>query len=117
MGYSFTDLGAEGCRRSLNALFFILWIEVKSVEGLILIGRVTVPVTRHSHVDGLVQNCSIPSVIAMEILQSGTKPSVYHNIYTVINYRVTKIVSRYISSYVTSYFHSITFYIVHNILK
>ena len=24
MGYSFTDLGAEGCRRSLNALFIIL---------------------------------------------------------------------------------------------
>ena len=23
MGYSFTDLGAEGCRRSLNALFFL----------------------------------------------------------------------------------------------
>ena len=26
MGYSFTDLGAEGCRRSLNALFVIHFV-------------------------------------------------------------------------------------------
>ena len=28
MGYSFTDLGAEGCRRSLNALFVILFVGI-----------------------------------------------------------------------------------------
>ena len=28
------------------------------------------------HVDGLVQDCSIPSVLAMEILQSCIKPSI-----------------------------------------
>ena len=26
MGYSFTDLGAEGCCRSLNALLILLWV-------------------------------------------------------------------------------------------
>ena len=31
MGYSFTDLGAEGCCRSLNALFILIWISLKFV--------------------------------------------------------------------------------------
>ena len=31
---------------------------------------------RNFHIDGLVQNCNISSVLAMEILQSCTKPSI-----------------------------------------
>ena len=31
----------------------------------------------HSHIDGLVQDCSNSSVLAMELLQSWTKSSIY----------------------------------------
>ena len=31
----------------------------------------------HEYIDGLVQHCSISSVLALEILQSCTKPSIY----------------------------------------
>ena len=39
MGYSFTDLGAEGCCRSLNALFVYIaivfyWINMKQFSKL-----------------------------------------------------------------------------------
>ena len=30
----------------------------------------------HTHIDGLVQDCSDSSALAMELLQSGTKPSI-----------------------------------------
>ena len=30
----------------------------------------------HTHIDGLVQDCSNPSVVAIELLQSYTKPSI-----------------------------------------
>ena len=36
-----------------------------------------IAVTEPDHIDGLVQDCSISSVLAMEILQSCTKPSIY----------------------------------------
>ena len=34
MGYSFTDLGAEGCCRSLNALSVTIQSSTKSVEAM-----------------------------------------------------------------------------------
>ena len=36
----------------------------------------TLPVKSH-HIDGLVQDCSNPSALAMELLHSCTKPSTY----------------------------------------
>ena len=36
MGYSFTDLGAEGCCHSLNALFYIDTIKVTEILSIIL---------------------------------------------------------------------------------
>ena len=41
MGYSFTDLGAEGCRRSLNALLYddlpsILFVKINRLSIIVM---------------------------------------------------------------------------------
>ena len=35
------------------------------------------PQFTHAYINGLVQDCSISSALAMELLQSCTKPSIY----------------------------------------
>ena len=51
----------------------------KHIDGLVQdcsISSAIVTVLQHKHIDGLVQDCSISSAHALEILQSGTKPSI-----------------------------------------
>ena len=40
-------------------------------------GHQSLPLVRHPYIDGLVQDCGITIVNALEILQSCTKPSIY----------------------------------------
>ena len=57
-------------------------------------GRVTVQVVLtlglwHAYIDGLAQDCSKSSALAMELLQSCTKPSIYDM------YIITQILAKY----------------------
>ena len=79
MGYSFTDLGAEGCC-SLSILLY--WIgalaslgynELK-LQPIFTKGWDVLPPNLTWRFDGLGQDCSSSSALAMEILQSCTKP-------------------------------------------
>ena len=83
------DDGTKGCLLHLTQTFR----ERRSL------GRVLIPtllhhpvpgqnndMNREQNTDGLVQNCSNCSVLAMELLQSCTKPSIYHRWYLVTAY-------------------------------
>ena len=66
MGYSFTDLGAEGCRRSLNALlmfdilvsFAVKWETDESEYGAYV---------EDGEIDGLEQERRNSSAVTMEL--------------------------------------------------
>ena len=52
------------------------------------------------YIAGLVQDCDNSSALAMELLQSGTKPSIYEGCYTIQKY-ISHVLLKYIDDIAT----------------